>query len=99
VGYKLIDGEIIDKPKITPAHACNRLNQRFARAVADDLALAGIHNPLRLDTFDEPAPDIVLLKPRSDAYKSNHPSADDVLLLVEVSDSSISYDRGIKLPL
>jgi Uma2 family endonuclease len=41
----------------------------------------------------------MLLRPRTDFYAQAHPNADDVLLLIEVSDSALDYDRGVKLPL
>ena len=58
-----------------------------------------MQNPLRLDRRNEPQPDLMLLRPRADDYASSHPTAADVLLLVEVADSSLAYDRGPKLAL
>ena len=58
-----------------------------------------MQDPLRLDDFNEPEPDLMLLRPRADDYRANHPGAADVLLLVEISDSSLTYDRGAKLAL
>ena len=54
---------------------------------------------LHLDPRNEPQPDLMLLRPRPDRYRSGHPIAADVLLLVEVADSSLAYDRGPKLAL
>ncbi len=98
---ELIDGEIIDLNAIGSPHAAiaRRLNQLFARAAADGIALVSVRNPLRLDAFNEPEPDFLLLRPRADDYRAGHPGAADVLLLVEVSDSSLAYDRGRKLEL
>jgi len=98
---ELIDGEIIDMPAIGSAHAgkVNRLASLFIRAVDDRLALINVQSPLRLDAFNEPEPDLVVLRPRADAYEASHPGATDVLLLVEVADSSLAYDRGVKLAL
>ncbi len=98
---ELIDGQIIDMPAIGSPHAgiTKRLNRLFGRAAADGLVLVSVQDPLRLDRFNEPEPDISVLKPRADDYTTGHPSAADVLLLVEVSESSLAYDRGIKLPL
>ena len=56
-------------------------------------------DPLRLDAANEPQPDLMLLQPRADAYRASHPGAADVLLLVEISDSSLAYDRARKLVL
>jgi Uma2 family endonuclease len=98
---ELIDGEIFDMPAIGSPHAAvtNRLNRHFARAVADGLTLVSVQNPLRLDAYNEPEPDLVLLRPRADDYRDSHPGAADVLLVIEVSESSLTYDRGTKLAL
>jgi Uma2 family endonuclease len=98
---ELIDGEIIDLNAIGSPHAAltNRLVRCFARAAADGVTLVSVQNPLRLDAFNEPEPDLLLLRPRADDYRASHPSAADVLLLIEVADSSLAYDRGRKLAL
>jgi Uma2 family endonuclease len=98
---ELIDGEIIDLNAIGSPHAAitNRLNRAFARAAAEGLVLVSVQNPLRLDAYNEPEPDLLLLRPRADDYAASHPTAADVLLVVEVSDSSLAYDRGRKAPL
>ncbi len=98
---ELIDGEIIDMNPIGSPHAAlvKRLNRLFARAAAEGTVLVGIQDPLRLDAYNEPEPDLMLLRPRADDYQANHPGAADVLLLIEVSDSSLAYDRGRKLAL
>jgi len=98
---ELIDGEVFDMVPIGSAHAgkTDRLNRLFARAAADGLAHVSVQRPLRLDAHNEPEPDLMLLKPRRDDYQSRHPGAADVLLLVEVSETSLAYDRGVKLPL
>ena len=75
------------------------LNELVARALADGRVQVRIQGPLRLDRRNEPQPDLMLLRPRPDRYRSGHPTAADVLLLVEVADSSLAYDRGPKLAL
>ncbi len=80
------------------AAVTRRLEQRFARAVADGIVLVSVQNPLRLDSHNEPQPDFVVLAPRPDAYAASHPGAGDALLVVEVSDSSLVHDRKTKLP-
>lgn len=96
---ELIDGEIIDLSPIGSPHAgtTNRLTRLFARAAADGMALVSVQSPLRLDVYNEPEPDLMLLRPRADDYRASHPTAADVFLLVEVSDSSLAYDRSVKL--
>ena len=70
---ELIDGDIFDMNPIGSPHAAvtGRLEQRFARAVADGLLLLSIQNPLRLDSYNEPQPDFVVLAPRPDAYAAS----------------------------
>jgi Uma2 family endonuclease len=58
-----------------------------------------VQNPIRLDEHSEPKPDVALLRPRADFYKSAHPRPADVLLIIEVADTSLRYDREIKVPL
>jgi Uma2 family endonuclease len=98
---ELIDGEIFDLNAIGSPHAgkTNRLARFFAQAAADGHVLTSVQNPLRLDAYNELEPDFLLLRPRADDYQASHPGAADVLLLVEVSDSSLAYDRGRKLAL
>ena len=62
-------------------------------------AIVSVQDPIRLSDFSEPQPDLALLKLRDDFYSSGHPAPEDVLLVVEVADSSIQYDRSIKMPL
>ncbi len=96
---ELIKGEILTMAPINARHArCVRqliqvFNTRFG-----DLAVLDVQNPIWLDEQSEPQPDVVLLKPRDDLYVQ-HPTADDVLLLVEVCDTSLTYDREVKVPL
>ena len=98
---ELIDGEIVEMAPIGSAHSgtTNRLTKLVAQAVADGRVLASVQGPLRLDPFNEPQPDLMLLRPRADDYTTSHPTAADVLLLVEVADSSLAWDRGPKLGL
>jgi Uma2 family endonuclease len=97
---ELIEGEIFDMAPIGSRHGSTvkRLLRLFTDAVSDQVTVA-VQDPLRLSQRSEPQPDLMLLKPRADYYASAHPSADDVLLLVEVSDTTARYDRGIKLSL
>ena len=98
---ELIDGEIIDMAAIGSPHAAvtNRLARLFARALHDEAALVNVQDPLRLDPYNEPQPDVMLLRSRADDYSASYPSTADVFLLVEVSETSLAYDRGIKLAL
>ena len=97
---ELIDGELFDMPPIGSGHAgvVKILIHIFSRAVGA-LALVDVQNPVSLGDNSEPQPDITLLKPRDDFYTRSHPTPEDVLLLIEVADSSTYYDRSIKIPL
>jgi Uma2 family endonuclease len=97
---ELINGEIIEMSPIGRKHsACvNRLNSIFSQLLGKRVIVA-VQNPITLDNFSEPQPDIALLKPREDFYESAHPQPSDVFLLIEVADSSFEYDRDIKIPL
>lgn len=98
---ELIEGEIVEMAPVGSEHAgtTDLLTSVFARAVTDQQILMRIQGPLRLDSANEPQPDLMLLRPRADFYRASHPTAADVLLLVEVADSSLAYDRGPKLDL
>ena len=93
---ELIRGEIIRKLPIGNLHAAtvNRLNRLLSKRLQDDTMLS-IQNPIWLGD-SEPEPDLAVLVYREDLYSSRRPVADDVLLLVEVSDSSLAFDRDIK---
>jgi len=97
---ELIDGAVVDMIPIGALHAgvIIRLNHLLSRLVGDR-AMISPQNPLRLSDFSEPLPDVMLLRPRQDFYTSAHPGPGDVLLLVEVADSSVDYDRSVKVPL
>lgn len=97
---ELIDGEIIEMPPIGPPHAgiLNRFIDRLA-ILCHGRAVISPQHPLELDRFNEPQPDLCLLRWRDSYYTDRHPTAADVLLLVEISDSSLRYDRSTKLAL
>ncbi len=96
-GWEIIDGYVIDKMSIGSKHTSTvkRLNRKFNKMFGDDLVIS-IQDPIHLDDFNEPEPDLALLKPRPDFYSESHPLPTDVLLLIEVSDSTLEYDREIK---
>jgi Uma2 family endonuclease len=98
---ELIEGEIIQMPPIGSLHASvvDRLNALIHSLTQTRQVHVRVQNPVRLDERSEPVPDLALLRPRPDRYRSAHPTPRDVLLLVEVSDTSLAYDRGIKVPL
>jgi Uma2 family endonuclease len=97
---ELIEGEIVIMSPIGSVHVGTilQLTGMLQRAVGEN-ALVSVQNPVVLDDYSEPEPDIMLLKPREDFYKSTLPRPSDVLLLIEVADTSLRYDREVKLPL
>ena len=97
---ELIEGEIFEMSSIGSDHAAclDRLN-RILNRKAGRFAIVRVQNPIRLDDFSEPEPDLVLLKPRKDFYAKAHPTPTDALLVVEAADTSVEYDRNVKIPL
>jgi len=97
---ELIEGEIIDMTPTGSRHAgvVRHIARLFERAIGDS-AVVSIQSPVSLSDRSEPEPDIALLSPRADFYKSAHPRPSDVLLIVEVADASLRYDRQVKVPL
>ncbi len=97
---ELIEGRIIDMTPIGSKHAS--CVKRIIELLTDRLqkrATIGVQDPIDLNEQTEPEPDITILKKRSDFYAEHHPRPEDVLLIIEVADSSINYDRSIKIPL
>jgi Uma2 family endonuclease len=96
---ELIDGEIIEMPPIGMSHGeiVDRLNHRFCKRLGE-LVRVRVRGSVRLDRFSQPQPDLALLAARK-GYGQRHPHPEDVLLLIEVSDSSLRFDCDIKLPL
>jgi len=96
---ELIEGEIIVMAAIGTRHATcvRRLIGQF-RQIPEETAILDVQNPIQLTEKTEPQPDVVLLQPRADYYATAHPIPSEVLLLVEVSDSTVDFDRDVKVP-
>ncbi len=97
---ELIEGELFEMAPIGSFHAgtVSILTRLLMQAVANS-AIVNIQSPVVLSDCSEPQPDILLLRPRADYYLHKNPLAQDVLLLVEVSDSTVQFDRKTKVPL
>ena len=98
---ELLDGRLIAMSPIGPAHihCVNRLTDLFARRIYSEATpdvRMSIQNPIRLGDTSEPEPDLTLLP--ADAPQDRMPQASDVLLVVEVAESSVDYDRTVKTP-
>jgi len=94
---ELIEGEIVPMSPIGSAHAAlvNRLNRLFVERCAE-ISIVSIQNPIALDDFSEPQPDIALLRFQDDYYADSPPQADDIQLIVEVMVSSHDRDLNSK---
>ena len=97
---ELIDGHIIHLAPTTPPRAAtvSRLNQLLHQSSLLSVLIRA-HGPIKVDDYSELQSDISIVRWRSDCYASAFPQAHDVLLLIEVAESSLSYDRDAKLPL
>jgi len=105
---ELIEGEIVEMTPIGSGHAAtvNRLNRLLSTQVGER-AIVTVQNPLAIPGAgpgegtaldSEPQPDLMLLAPRDDFYAAGHPTPGDVLLLIEVADTTLAFDRDVKLP-
>lgn len=99
-GLELINGEIIKMTPIGSRHlSCvNLLNEILVEKLGRKV-IVSVQNPVRLNEYNEPEPDISILERTEDRYASQLPTAEDVMLVIEVADSSIDYDRDVKLPI
>jgi Uma2 family endonuclease len=97
---ELIEGEVVEMSPIGKLHAScvKRLNALFASRL-NQQAIISIQDPVQANSFSEPQPDVALLKYREDFYAARHPRPKDILLVIEVADSTIDYDREVKIPL
>jgi Uma2 family endonuclease len=97
---ELIEGELIEMAPIGDRHSGTSMSltmllvQRFG-----DRAIVSVANPVRLDRYNEPQPDFALVRPKPGGYTGGKPRPEDVLLLIELSDSTLRFDRTVKLPL
>lgn len=97
---ELLQGEIIEMSPIGMQHAAcvDRMTELLVRKLGDR-AIVRVQNPIQLGTRSEPQPDFSILQRRPDFYANGHPQPQDVFALVEVSDTTIEFDRTVKVPL
>jgi Uma2 family endonuclease len=94
---ELIDGEIIQMSPIGPRHAGCVINlNRLLVTRLGDRAVVSPQNPVVIRPRSEPQPDMLVLRPRSVSYSRAHPTPEDVLLAVEVADTTARFDRIVK---
>jgi Uma2 family endonuclease len=93
---ELMEGVLVEMPPIGPPHAgvVNALTALFAKA--EPRAIVSVQNAVALDVRSAPQPDVTLLRPRADWYYNSHPTAADILLIVEVADTTLKYDLDVK---
>jgi Uma2 family endonuclease len=98
---ELIAGDIVVREPVGAYHAgtVDRLTRLWTLRLGDQ-AIVRIQNPVQFREHDtELQPDVMLLRPRGDFYTTAHPVAADVLLLIEVGDTTLRLDRRVKIPL
>lgn len=97
---ELLEGEIYEMSPIGSPHAaCVKFLSALLNRLFNGKMIVSTQDPIRLDDFSEPQPDIALLRWRDDFYKHGHPTPADVLLVIEVADSTVESDRSYKIPL
>ena len=96
---ELIEGEVFDVAAMLPPHASatRRIRSRLARL--DNGWTVGGQDPVRLGDISEPEPDVWVAKGGEDQYRKRHPTQADLALAVEVADSTLRFDRDIKIPM
>ena len=94
---ELIDGEIFTMTPVGSRHAAAVARATRALILASGTnAIVRVQSPIQLGGFTEPEPDLTLVRPRDDFYSAGHPQPGDVVLVVEIADSSLRYDRDLK---
>lgn len=94
---ELLEGEIVELSPIGPSHSScvNQLTRLLTRVTPEDLLVA-VQNPIRLYPRSMPQPDLAVLRPGD--FRARHPGPDDIVLVIEVADTTLAEDRGVKLP-
>ena len=97
---ELIEGEIVEMAPIGPLHNSytDLLTEKFVLALAGQ-AIVRVQGAVRLSEASMPEPDLAILKYREDRYRDRRPNPADIYAVIEVSDSTLDYDRAVKLPL
>lgn len=94
---ELIWGEVVEMSPIYIGHTSTvKRLIRLLTKILDERIILGVQDPVQLSDDSMPQPDIAVLRPRDDFYSEQQPGRDDILLLIEVADSSLRYDRRVK---
>ena len=96
---ELLNGEILEMSPVGRRHAAcvDRLTELLIVQLVGK-AIVRTQNPIRLSDDSEPQPDIAILRRRDDFYATGHPQPEDIFLVIEVADTTIEFDREIKIP-
>jgi Uma2 family endonuclease len=96
---ELIEGNIVEMAPIGSRHAAcvERLSAFFHARLEPETSMVRVQQPVILDAGNEPQPDVVIARHRRDFYEMRHPGPDEILLLVEVAETTLAFDRGEKL--
>ncbi len=95
---ELLEGEIVEMSPIGPSHSsCVVRLTRLLYKLDEPHVVIRVQDPIHLGEYSEPQPDISIVQQRKDLYSSGHPEPEDILLLIEVAESSLIYDRDVKL--
>jgi Uma2 family endonuclease len=97
---ELIEGEIISMAAKGTKHVvyCSNLIEQLSDCLRG-VAILRCQDPINLASYSQPEPDLAIAKLRLDKYLSAHPNPDDLWLVIEIADSSLGYDRAVKIPL
>lgn len=97
---ELIEGELIEKMSQGDSHigCINRLTRIFTKQLNDDF-IVSVQNAFEANPYSAPEPDVMILRFRDDYYSTSKAQPDDVRLIIEVSETTIRYDRQTKMPL
>jgi len=97
---ELVGGEIIEMGAISIPHAAcvKTLTHLFIWQLGKRV-IVGVQDPIRLDNRSQPQPDVVLLRPRAGFYAQGHPEPEDIILVIGVAETSVKFDREVKIPL
>jgi Uma2 family endonuclease len=97
---ELIEGAIVEMPPMGSRHAAciERLTTELVSRTRES-ARVRVQLPIQVNEHSEPEPDLALVLARADSYASAHPTPSDVLLVIDVAETTVGYDRTVKAPL
>lgn len=96
---ELLNGQIIKMAAKGTAHtaAISRTSELLRERLQNRI-LIRLQDPVQLDDYSEPEPDLAIVLPDPAFYEDHHPTPSEIFLIIEVADSSLRYDRELKAP-